>query len=97
MSESKQSQKVPSSLDPIERILAWSHQAEGYEAVPWDRMPEIDLYMDQVITYMAVSYTHLDVYKRQGYFPSIESGNPYQKMNWSAYPKQKRRSQKEGF
>ena len=52
MSESKQSQKVPSSLDPIERILAWSHQAEGYEAVPWDRMPEIDLYMDQVITYM---------------------------------------------
>ena len=39
---------------------------------PWDQLPDLGLYMDQVITYverqfspMPVSYTHLDVYKRQ--------------------------------
>lgn len=52
MSESKQHAEESSCPNPIERILSWSHQAKGYEAVPWDRMPEIDLYMDQVITYM---------------------------------------------
>lgn len=52
MSESKHPLMAPCSQDPIEHILDWSHQAKVYETVPWDRMPEIDLYMDQVITYM---------------------------------------------
>ena len=27
--------------------------------VPWDQLPDFALYMDQVLSYMAVSYTHL--------------------------------------
>lgn len=38
--------------DGIEKIKEWAQEMENYEAVPWDRLPEIDLYMDQVITYM---------------------------------------------
>ena len=52
MSESKQQRDIAASPDPIERILQWSQQAKEYETVSWDHMPEIDLYMDQVITYM---------------------------------------------
>ena len=52
MSESKQQRDIAASPDPIERILQWSQQAKEYETVSWDHMPEIDIYMDQVITYM---------------------------------------------
>lgn len=38
--------------DGIEKIKEWAQEMENYEAIPWDRLPEIDLYMDQVITYM---------------------------------------------
>lgn len=36
----------------VQSILNWSEAARRHEAVPWERMPEIDLYMDQVITYL---------------------------------------------
>ena len=35
-----------------ETIQTWAHSVEAYSPLPWDRMPEIELYMDQVITYM---------------------------------------------
>ncbi len=37
---------------PNERIQAWVQDISAYSHVEWNRMPEIDLYMDQVITYM---------------------------------------------
>jgi len=33
-------------------IQSWAQNVEAYSPLPWDRMPEIELYMDQVITYM---------------------------------------------
>lgn len=38
--------------DAAAKIRAWADQLEQYDFVPWERLPEIDLYMDQVITYM---------------------------------------------
>ena len=35
-----------------ETIRSWAQGVEAYSPLPWDRMPEIELYMDQVITYM---------------------------------------------
>lgn len=35
-----------------DRITKWAGQIENYSAVEWDRLPEIYLYMDQVLTYM---------------------------------------------
>ena len=35
-----------------EIIQSWAQSVENYSPLPWDRMPEIELYMDQVITYM---------------------------------------------
>ena len=35
-----------------ERIEQWAEETGKFEAVSWDKMPEIYLYMDQVITYM---------------------------------------------
>lgn len=37
--------------DAVDRIVQWAQAAQDYNAVPWDRMPEIDLYMDQIISY----------------------------------------------
>lgn len=37
---------------PLQRILDWCEQITAHEPVSWERLPEIDLYMDQVITYM---------------------------------------------
>lgn len=38
--------------DAVQRITEWSNQIKKHESVSWERMPEIDLYMDQVLTYM---------------------------------------------
>jgi hypothetical protein len=38
--------------DTIDKILAWSREIRTSNAVEWDRLPEIYLYMDQVLTYM---------------------------------------------
>ncbi|MCI9272913.1 MAG: DUF1836 domain-containing protein [Clostridiales bacterium] len=53
MSESRKDQAfTPYPDDPVARLLEWAEQIKQYEAISWERMPEIDLYMDQVITYM---------------------------------------------
>lgn len=38
--------------DAVKKIREWAEHMEQYAFVPWERLPEIDLYMDQVITYM---------------------------------------------
>lgn len=38
--------------DTIDKILAWSREIRTSNAVEWNRLPEIYLYMDQVLTYM---------------------------------------------
>ncbi|QEY34511.1 DUF1836 domain-containing protein [Caproiciproducens galactitolivorans] len=38
--------------EAVDRIAKWAEQIEKYSAVEWDRLPEIYLYMDQVLTYM---------------------------------------------
>ena len=38
--------------ESAEKIKNWAEKIEKYNAVEWDRLPEIYLYMDQVLTYM---------------------------------------------
>jgi hypothetical protein len=38
--------------EATEVITKWAAEIEKYSAVEWDRLPDIDLYMDQVLTYM---------------------------------------------
>lgn len=38
--------------EAVDGITNWAHEAEEYNSVDWDRLPEIYLYMDQVLTYM---------------------------------------------
>lgn len=38
--------------EAVETIHEWAGRAEQYRPVEWDRLPEIYLYMDQVLTYM---------------------------------------------
>jgi len=38
--------------EATDKIIEWAKAIQGYNAVEWDRLPEIYLYMDQVLTYM---------------------------------------------
>lgn len=38
--------------EKLASILQWTDEVREQEPLKWERMPEIDLYMDQVITYM---------------------------------------------
>ncbi|MBW7573290.1 DUF1836 domain-containing protein [Caproiciproducens faecalis] len=39
-------------MSAAEQITNWAEEIEKYSAVDWERLPEIYLYMDQVLTYM---------------------------------------------
>lgn len=39
-------------MDSIKNILEWAKAVENTKIVSWEELPDIDLYMDQVITYM---------------------------------------------
>ncbi len=44
---------VPAAVDEEtakERILDWNRRFAGHRPVMWDRLPDIELYMDQVVT-----------------------------------------------
>lgn len=46
---------MSSEKEPSEKKISvseWVEQIDQLESVPWDRLPELDLYMDQVITLM---------------------------------------------
>lgn len=38
--------------ESTDTIIKWAEEIEGFSAAEWDRLPEIYLYMDQVLTYM---------------------------------------------
>lgn len=38
--------------EAVDKIRAWTRETEQYTPVEWNRLPEIYLYMDQVLTYM---------------------------------------------
>lgn len=38
--------------ETMRELSDWVEQVQDYESMPWERLPEIDLYMDQVITLM---------------------------------------------
>ena len=46
-----------------EAIQKWSQELEAFEPQSWDRMPEIYLYMDQVLSYME---KQLQLFDRSG-------------------------------
>ena len=39
-------------MDNIDRIIEWAGAVQANEIVQWDDLPDLDLYMDQVLTYM---------------------------------------------
>lgn len=39
-------------MDKIEKISQWAQSVQHKETVNWEKLPDIDLYMDQVLTYM---------------------------------------------
>ena len=40
------------TLERIENLKNWVEAMKQYEFAPWERLPELELYMDQVITFM---------------------------------------------
>lgn len=75
----------------IEQIQQWASAVEKYEPVSWERMPEIDLYMDQVITYMD---KQLALYRRTEQTKMLTSSmiNNYVKDELLPRPEQKKYS-----
>ncbi len=39
-------------MDNAEKIIEWAQAVQKNEIVHWDSLPDLDLYMDQVLTYM---------------------------------------------
>ena len=46
------------------QIKDWCESVKGFEAVPWDRMPEIDLYMDQVLTLSLIHILMVNIFNQ---------------------------------
>ena len=38
--------------ESIQKLNDWVAAVHDFEPTPWERLPELDLYMDQVITLM---------------------------------------------
>lgn len=49
--------------EAISKLSQWEKEIGEYEALEWERMPEIYLYMDQVLTFME---KQLNLFKREG-------------------------------
>ncbi|MBS6164207.1 MAG: DUF1836 domain-containing protein, partial [Clostridiales bacterium] len=49
--------------ETMNKLSQWEKEVGEYEALEWERMPEIYLYMDQVLTFMD---KQLDLFKREG-------------------------------
>lgn len=77
--------------EATDRILEWAGQIEGSRAVEWDRLPEIYLYMDQVLTYMK---KQLQLYERDEGSSLLTSSmiNNYVKDGVLPRPEQKKYS-----
>ena len=78
-------------MTPSEAIAQWAKQGEECTPTPWDRMPEIYLYMDQVITYM---HSQLSLFERTEDSPLLTSSmiNNYVKNGVLERPDKKKYS-----
>ncbi len=74
-----------------ETIQSWAQSVESYSPLSWDRLPEIELYMDQVITYME---KQLSFYRRNEQSKMLTSSmiNNYVKDALLARPDRKKYS-----
>ena len=81
----------PVGGDVIGGILAWSKEIRASNAVEWDRLPEIYLYMDQVLTFMN---KQLRLYARDDGEALLTSSmiNNYVKVGVLPRPEQKKYS-----
>lgn len=77
--------------NPNERVQQWVQEISSYSHVDWSRMPEIDLYMDQVITYMD---KQLSVFRRNDDAKALTSSmiNNYVKDELLKSPERKKYS-----
>lgn len=75
----------------IDQIQKWAKETGQFEAIEWDKMPEIYLYMDQVITYMD---KQLKLFERNENTRLLTSSmiNNYVKDNVLKRPEQKKYS-----
>lgn len=75
----------------IDQIQKWAEETGKFEAIAWDKMPEIYLYMDQVITYMD---KQLKLFERNENTRLLTSSmiNNYVKDNVLERPEQKKYS-----
>ncbi len=78
-------------MTPLEALEEWARQGETAAPTPWDRMPEIYLYMDQVITYM---HSQLSLFERTEENPLLTSSmiNNYVKSGVLERPEKKKYS-----
>ena len=77
--------------DAMDNIKKWAEEMSEYEPVSWDRLPQIYLYMDQVITYME---GHLKPFESEDGGKLLTSSmiNNYVKDNVLPRPEQKKYS-----
>ncbi len=77
--------------EAMDNIKKWAEEMEGYEPVSWDMLPQIYLYMDQVITYME---GHLKPFEAEDGTKLLTSSmiNNYVKGNVLPRPEQKKYS-----
>lgn len=71
------------------QITQWAEEAENFRAAEWDRLPEIYLYMDQVLTYME---SQLHLFEEEGSSPLLTSSmvNNYVKSGVIPRPSKKK-------
>ena len=78
-------------MTPSEAIAKWAREGEEAVPTPWDRLPELYLYMDQVITYM---HSQLSLFERTDDNPLLTSSmiNNYVKSGVLERPDKKKYS-----
>ena len=78
-------------MTSLEAIEQWAEKGEASAPTPWERMPEIYLYMDQVITYM---HSQLSLFERTQDNPLLTSSmiNNYVKNGVLERPDKKKYS-----
>jgi DNA-binding transcriptional MerR regulator len=77
--------------EAIEKIADWAQQIENHNSITWDRLPDIYLYMDQVLNYMD---KQLCLFERNGSSKLLTSSmiNNYVKDGVIDRPEQKKYS-----
>lgn len=71
-------------------IWEWVNAAGSYDAIPWERLPELDLYMDQVITLLSKQLEPFSIGEEKLLTPSMI--NNYVKDGVLPRPAQKKYS-----